>query len=92
VEAPTPVAGDGEKEVQTAVPSFRSGDRVRHPQFGEGIVIGSKPSGDDEEVAVAFVGMKPKRLLASFAKMEKLAAEDGSENPPSTGQGEGHWE
>lgn len=51
---------------------FNPGDKVRHPQFGEGVVVSSKLVGDDEEVIVAFVGMKPKRLLVSFAQMEKL--------------------
>ncbi|MBM4466700.1 MAG: hypothetical protein FJ014_14310, partial [Chloroflexi bacterium] len=51
---------------------FETGDRVRHPLFGEGIVIESKVAGDDEEVTVAFEGKGLKRLLASFAKLEKL--------------------
>ncbi|MBI2845891.1 MAG: UvrD-helicase domain-containing protein [Chloroflexi bacterium] len=53
-------------------PRFGPGDKVRHPQFGEGIVVSSKVLEDDEEVTVAFVGDKPKRLLASFADMEKV--------------------
>jgi DNA helicase-2/ATP-dependent DNA helicase PcrA len=54
------------------VRQFNPGDKVRHPQFGEGVVVSSKLVGDDEEVVVAFVGMKPKRLLVSFAQMERL--------------------
>ncbi|MGA9349163.1 MAG: UvrD-helicase domain-containing protein [Anaerolineae bacterium] len=51
---------------------FETGDRVRHRLFGEGIVIESKITGADEEVTVAFEGKGLKRLLASFAKLEKL--------------------
>jgi len=51
---------------------FETGDRVRHRVFGEGIVIESKVTGADEEVTVAFEGKGIKRLLASFAKLEKL--------------------
>jgi DNA helicase-2/ATP-dependent DNA helicase PcrA len=51
---------------------FQAGDRVRHPQFGEGIVLNSKVLGDDEEVTVVFEGLGPKRCLSSFANMEKL--------------------
>jgi DNA helicase-2/ATP-dependent DNA helicase PcrA len=51
---------------------FETGDRVRHPLFGEGIVIESKVTGADEEVTVAFEEKGIKRLLASFAKLEKL--------------------
>jgi DNA helicase-2/ATP-dependent DNA helicase PcrA len=51
---------------------FETGDRVRHPLFGEGIVIESKIAGNDEEVTVAFEEKGIKRLLASFARLEKL--------------------
>ncbi|MDQ7030254.1 MAG: UvrD-helicase domain-containing protein [Ardenticatenia bacterium] len=52
---------------------FKPGERVRHPTFGEGIVITSRPSGEDEEVTVAFVEEGTRRLLASLAKLEKLS-------------------
>ena len=51
---------------------FETGDRVRHRLFGEGIVVECKVTGGDEEVTVAFEGKGIKRLLASFAKLEKL--------------------
>ena len=50
---------------------FRDGDRVRHPRFGEGIVLSSKVLSDDEEVTVVFDGVGVKRCLVSFAGMEK---------------------
>lgn len=49
---------------------FSPGQKVRHAQFGEGIVVSSKVQGDDEEVTIAFVGQGVKRLLAGFAKLE----------------------
>jgi len=55
-----------------AAGQFETGDRVQHRIFGEGIVIESKVAGADEEVTVAFEGKGIKRLLASFAKLEKL--------------------
>lgn len=51
---------------------FETGDRVCHRLFGEGIVIESKVAGGDEEVTVAFEEKGIKRLLVSFAKLEKL--------------------
>ncbi|HEX6287745.1 MAG TPA: UvrD-helicase domain-containing protein [Herpetosiphonaceae bacterium] len=51
---------------------FQPGQKVRHAQFGEGIVVSSKVQGDDEEVTVAFVGQGVKRLLAGFAKLEPV--------------------
>jgi DNA helicase-2/ATP-dependent DNA helicase PcrA len=47
--------------------------RVYHAKFGEGTVIESKKTPDDEEVAVAFREVGVKRLMASFAKMEILS-------------------
>ncbi len=46
---------------------------MRHPLFGEGTVIESKVTNDDEEVKVAFPGKGIKTLLASFAKLQKLS-------------------
>jgi DNA helicase-2/ATP-dependent DNA helicase PcrA len=48
---------------------YKSGMRVRHDKFGEGIVIESQRSGDDEEVTVAFASAGIKRLAASFARL-----------------------
>ncbi|MBZ0301350.1 MAG: UvrD-helicase domain-containing protein [Anaerolineae bacterium] len=48
---------------------YRSGMRVRHAKFGEGVVIESQRSGDDEEVTVAFAAHGIKRLAASFARL-----------------------
>jgi len=49
-----------------------SGQRVTHPQFGSGIVIDVRPSGDDEEVHVAFDKAGVKRLLRSYADLKPL--------------------
>jgi DNA helicase-2/ATP-dependent DNA helicase PcrA len=54
-----------------AAQEFRAGDHVIHPTFGEGIVVSSKISGPEEELEVAFEGKGVKRLIASFAKLEK---------------------
>ena len=49
------------------------GDRVRHTRFGEGQVIGIKPTGQDKEVIVAFEGVGVKKLLLSMAPLEKIS-------------------
>ena len=60
-------------EVQHALPSLQTGDKVRHNTFGEGMVVSSVSSGDDHEVTVAFTGgAGVKRLLLSFANLEKV--------------------
>ena len=42
-----------------------------HAKFGKGMVVSSKASGNDEEVTVAFDGQGIKRLMASFANLQK---------------------
>ena len=51
---------------------YKSGMRVQHAKFGEGIVVESQPVRDDEEVTVAFTAHGIKRLAASFAKLTVL--------------------
>jgi hypothetical protein len=51
---------------------YRDGDRIHHVRWGDGIVVTSKLTRDDEEVTVAFrdpaVGRKT--MLASLANLE----------------------
>jgi DNA helicase-2/ATP-dependent DNA helicase PcrA len=56
-----------------SAPRFRPGLRVRHPRFGEGLVVECRPIGADEEVVVMFEEAGLKRLLASFAGLEVLS-------------------
>jgi DNA helicase-2/ATP-dependent DNA helicase PcrA len=55
-----------------ASPSFRLGDKVRHPIFGEGVVVESAIKDGEEEVTVAFPGKGLKRLLVRVAKLELI--------------------
>ncbi len=57
-------------ESPPAAAKYRTGQRVQHANFGEGIVIESKPTGNDEEVTVAFKAVGIKKLAASFANLE----------------------
>ena len=56
----------------TAIPELKAGDRVRHAQFGDGVVVSCQSVTDDTEVVVAFQGQGVKRLLLSFAPIEKV--------------------
>ena len=61
--------------LRAAVPGerlFRDGDRVRHPAFGDGVVVTSKLTRADEEVTVAFRERGVKILLASLARLERI--------------------
>ena len=59
--------------VRPSEPQFRTGQKVRHAKFGDGVVIESKLTGADEEVAVAFADYGIKKLAASMAKLEVLS-------------------
>lgn len=51
---------------------LKAGDRVRHSIFGEGVVVSCTPKPGDSEVVAAFGGVGVKKLLLSFAKLEKV--------------------
>ena len=45
---------------------------MKHPLFGDGMIIESKGEGDDELVTVAFEGAGIKRLMANVAELKVL--------------------
>ena len=49
--------------------SFRGGERVRHPSFGGGTVVGIRGEGPKAEVTVVFEKAGAKRLLLRFANL-----------------------
>ncbi|MBN1484436.1 MAG: UvrD-helicase domain-containing protein [Chloroflexia bacterium] len=51
---------------------FQPGDHVRHPHFGEGVVISVQKDRSDQQLSVAFEGQGVKRLMASLAHLEKI--------------------
>ena len=51
---------------------YKEGDRVKHRLFGEGTVREITDGKRDYEVTVEFEGAGVKRMLASFAKLEKM--------------------
>ena len=55
------------------VPELKPGDHVHHAQFGDGVVVNCRSVKDDKEAVVAFTsGVGVKKLLLSFARLEKL--------------------
>ena len=51
---------------------FRPGDRVRHRKFGDGTVVSSQAFGRDAIVVIDFDTAGNKRLMAAFAKLERI--------------------
>ena len=59
--------------VVPAEPVFAAGQRVRHPKFGDGIVVSCVLARSDQEVTVAFRGGAGiKKLLLSLANLTKV--------------------
>ena len=51
---------------------YREGDRVRHVKFGEGTVLSIRDSGRDYSVEVDFRGWGVKKMMAAYARLEKI--------------------
>jgi len=69
-------AATGQPQPTEAVPSsageYTVGDKVNHPTFGEGRVVSIKSEGDEAVIVVGFPDKGIKKLLAQYAKLEKL--------------------
>ena len=68
--APGATAAPAEPPVPGYVPDI--GDTVRHDKFGQGVVMTCAEWGNDYEVAVRFDGGELRRLLLSYARLERV--------------------
>ncbi len=69
-DAQSPATYAYEDEDQSS-PQVRPGMRVRHRQFGVGTVLAVEEHGDDYKVTVRFASVGTKKLIASFAGLER---------------------
>lgn len=51
---------------------YKVGDTVRHKTFGTGVILTTKPMGNDMLMEVAFDKAGTKKIMANFAKLEKI--------------------
>ncbi len=51
---------------------FRSGQRVRHPKYGEGVVFRREGEGEDAKITVQFSRFGVKKLVEKFAQLERV--------------------
>jgi DNA helicase-2/ATP-dependent DNA helicase PcrA len=58
--------------VPSGATGFRSGQRVRHPKYGEGVVFRREGDGDDAKITVQFAQFGVKKLVEKFAQLEKM--------------------
>ena len=54
------------------VRSYRGGEKVKHPKYGVGTVVGVSGEGGKAELTVVFGEAGPKRLLAKFANLQDV--------------------
>ena len=67
--APAPA---GAKKPTENGAGFKGGERVRHPAFGEGVVVAARGEGARAEVTVHFESVGLKKLLVKYAGLERI--------------------
>lgn len=67
------VGGSSKPKANTATSvQYSTGDTVRHKTFGTGVILSTNPMGNDVLLEVAFDRAGTKKLMANFAKLEKV--------------------
>ncbi|HLI76934.1 MAG TPA: 3'-5' exonuclease, partial [Acidobacteriaceae bacterium] len=66
----------GRPKLEVPTPTGRTGlgksTRVRHPKYGEGMIVAREGEGDDAKITVSFTGHGVKKLVEKFAQLERL--------------------
>jgi len=57
-------------EEETDLPALRLGQRVRHAQFGEGVVTAAEGGGAHTRVQINFAQAGSKWLVLAYARLE----------------------
>ena len=61
-----------EVEEPTGKTGMKTGTRVRHPKYGEGVVFRREGDGEDAKITVQFTHHGVKKLVEKFAQLERL--------------------
>ena len=64
--------GQVQPKMQAIDVAYSVGDTVRHKAFGTGVILSQTPMGNDTLLEVAFDRAGTKKLMAKFAKLEKI--------------------
>ena len=65
-------SGTAGKEIASDGPMFRPGMRVRHEQFGDGIILNRERSGNEIKLTVTFSRVGRKSLIERYAKLKAI--------------------
>lgn len=60
------------EKVSVPTVSYNVGDSVMHKVFGKGVIVSSKPMGNDAMLEIAFEKAGTKKLMANYAKLQKI--------------------
>ena len=60
------------KNTNTAAVEYTVGERVKHNIFGEGTIVSAKKMASDSMLEIAFDKVGTKKIMATFAKLQKL--------------------
>ncbi|MGL4610190.1 MAG: ATP-dependent helicase [Trueperaceae bacterium] len=66
-----PVVPSNSNNGKTEGSSYHGGEKVKHPRFGEGTVVGVSGEGSNAEITVIFKEAGAKRLSLKFANLSK---------------------
>jgi hypothetical protein len=64
-------SGDNFSQVATPVMNLKSGDTVRHFQFGQGVIESISGIGTSKQAVVKFNSVGKKKLMLQYAKLVK---------------------
>lgn len=64
--------GIGISKPTAAKCTYNAGDTVIHNTFGEGMILSSKPMGNDTLLEIAFERFGTKKIMANYAKLKKI--------------------
>jgi DNA helicase II / ATP-dependent DNA helicase PcrA len=70
--APASAMMRGQESSDTGADTLNLGQRVRHPSFGEGVVLNSEGRGANTRVQINFDGVGGKWLVMAYARLEVL--------------------
>lgn len=68
-----PSAPSVPKSTAPAAPTdgFKGGEKVKHPKFGQGVVLAVAGFGDKQQITVNFAGVGNKTLMTKFANLSR---------------------
>jgi DNA helicase-2/ATP-dependent DNA helicase PcrA len=64
--------GQAKPKPQVSKETYNVGDTVRHKSFGTGVILTLTPMGNDVLMEIAFDKAGTKKVMANFAKLEKV--------------------